>query len=89
MISGIGPHGEPDASPGELEERKDRFEQAEPCDHQRDDPRPRLERPEAEGDEEPGDPGGDRQPTPQTDRIEHRKVAKNPEPVEAEDSQAP
>ena len=52
------------------------------------DPSPRLERPEAEGGEEPHDAGDDREPAPQPDRLEDRQVAEDAEPIEAEDPQA-
>ena len=80
--------GESDAGAGGLEEPEEGLEQREPGDDDREQPRPGLERPEAEGRREPGDAGADGQPTPEAALLERLEVAKDPEPVEAEDPQA-
>ncbi len=81
-------HREADTGPRELEEGEDRLEQRDARDDQREDPCPRLERPQTDGDEEPDDPGEDGEPAPEPDTLDSREVAERPEPVEAEDAQA-
>ena len=78
----------PMPDPRELEEREGGLQQGDARDDHREDPSPRLERPEAERSEQPDDPGDDREPTPQADIVQSRQVAEGPEPVEADDPQA-
>ena len=74
--------------PGNWKNAMTASNRAKPGEDLRKEASPRLECPKAAGREKPHDSGADREPAPEPDAFERREVAEDPEPVEAEHSQA-